>query len=187
VRALVSRRGLTLVEVLVALAIGTLVVGLASATSLSSRRMNAVIDARAIAGQRSTAVPQLVGGALALAGRGIDGCGLQILDGGRRVRVRGVDLGDTVPSTVEVFAGLDGGGRPALYHRTLPYVRQPWLEDVVGFEVVAARDGEGLWREVTHDATTRWTTLRVTLSWSDNDVRTYERPLPHAPCAEVLP
>jgi hypothetical protein len=26
--------------------------------------------------------------------------------------------------------------------------------------------------------------LRVTLSWTDNDVRTYELPLPHAPCAE---
>jgi prepilin-type N-terminal cleavage/methylation domain-containing protein len=187
VRAVVSRRGLTLVEVLVALAIGSLVVALASATSLSSRRMNAVLDARAVAGQRATAIPQLVGGALALAGRGIDGCGLQVLDDGRRVRVRGVDLGDLVPSTIDVFAGLDGGGRPALYHRTLPHVRQPWLEDVVGFEVGAARDVDGTWRDVLHDASTRWTTLRVTLSWRDNDVRTYEHVLPHAPCAESLP
>jgi prepilin-type N-terminal cleavage/methylation domain-containing protein len=187
VRALVSRRGLTLVEVLVALAIGSLVITLASATSLSSRRMNVVLDARAVAGQRSTAVPQLVGGALALAGRGMDGCGLQLLDEGRRVRVRGVDIGDALPSTIEVFAGLDGGGRPALYHRTLPYARQPWLEDVVGFEVVAAQDEHGAWREVVHDTTTRWTALRMTVSWTDNDVRTYERPLPHSPCAEIMP
>jgi prepilin-type N-terminal cleavage/methylation domain-containing protein len=181
------RRGLTLVEVLVALAIGSLVVTLASATSFSSRKMNAVLDARAVAGQRTTAVPQLLGGALALAGRGIDGCGLELLDDGRRVRVRGVDLGDALPSTVEVFAGVDGGGRPALYHRSLPYVRQPWLEDVVGFEVVAGRDRDGSWRELAHDGATRWTALRVTLSWSDDDVRTYERTLPHAPCAEAVP
>jgi prepilin-type N-terminal cleavage/methylation domain-containing protein len=187
VRSVVSGRGLTLVEVLVALALGSLVIALASASSVSSRRMNAVLDARAVAGQRSTAVPQLVGGALALAGRGVDGCGLQVLDGGRRVRLRGVDLGDALPSTIEVFAGLDGGGRPALYHRTLPYVRQPWLEDVVSFEVVAAKDEDGVWRSLVHDASTRWTALRVTLSWTDNDVLTCERPLPHAPCAEVLP
>jgi prepilin-type N-terminal cleavage/methylation domain-containing protein len=181
-----SSRGLTLVEVLVALAIGSLVITLASATSVSSRRMHAVLDARAIAGQRATAIPQLVGGALALSGRGLDGCGLQVLDGGRRVRVRGVDIGDTAPSTVEVFAGLDGGGRPALYHRTLPYVRQPWLEDVVAFEVTEARDEAGSWGTVAHDASTRWTALRVTLSWTDNDVRSYELRLPHAPCAEPL-
>jgi prepilin-type N-terminal cleavage/methylation domain-containing protein len=182
----VNRRGLTLVEVLVAVAIGSLVIALAAATSLSSRRMHAVLDARAVAGQRTTAVPQLVGGALLLAGRGIDGCGLQVLDAGRRVRVRGVDRGDSTPSTVEVFAGLDGGGRPALYHRTLPYVRQPWLEDVVGFEVNEARNETGSWSAVDHDAVTRWTALRVTLSWRDNDVRTYELRLPHAPCAEPL-
>jgi prepilin-type N-terminal cleavage/methylation domain-containing protein len=148
VRAVVSRRGLTLVEVLVALAIGSLVVALASATSLSSRRMNAVLDARAVAGQRATAIPQLVGGALAL-GRPrhrrlwVAGARRWPARAGPRRRPR-----RPVPSTIEVFAGLDGGGRPALYHRTLPHVRQPWLEDVVGFEVVAARDEVGTWRDV---------------------------------------
>jgi prepilin-type N-terminal cleavage/methylation domain-containing protein len=185
--AVVRRRGLTLVEVLIALAIGSMVITLASATSLSSRRMNAVIDTRATAGQRTTAVPQLVGNALALAGRGIDGCGLQLLDDGRRVRVRGVDFGEGTPRTIEVFAGLDGGGRPALYHRTLPYVRQPWLEDVTAFEVPSAQNEHGAWRAIDHDASTRWSTLMVTMAWTDNDVRTYELPLPHAPCAEALP
>jgi hypothetical protein len=183
----VSRSGLTLAEVLVALAIGILVLSLAIATSLSSRRMNAALDARAIAGQRSVAVPQLVGGALALAGRGMEDCGLQLLDGGRLVRVRGVDFGDSVTRTVEVFAALDGGGRPALYLRTLPHVRQPWLEDVVAFEVREARDGGGSWSAVAHDGATRWTALRVTVSWADNDVRAFELRLPHAPCAEPLP
>ena len=180
-------RGLTLVEVLVALAIGSLVLSLAAATSQSSRRLNGVIDARAIAGQRATAVPLLVGGVLALAGRGLDGCGLHVADGGGRVRVLGVDLGNTAPDTVEVFAGLDGGGRPALYHRTVPYARQPWLEDVTGFRVLAARDEDGEWRTIEHDAVTRWTALRFELSWTDGDVRTYETRVPHAPCAEPLP
>ena len=182
-----SRRGLTLVEVLVALAIGLLVLSLAAATSQSSRRVYAAIDARATVGQRVTAVPLLVGGALALAGRGLDGCGLHVADGGLRARAYGVDRDGGQPETVEVFAGLDGGGRPALYHRTLPHARQPWLEDVTGFRVLAGRDEEGAWRPLEHDAVTRWTGLRAELSWADGDVRTYEVGLPHAPCAEPLP
>lgn len=181
-----SRRGLTLAEVLVALAIGSLVLALAAATSQSGRRLSATVAARAMAGQRATAVPLLVGRALSLAGRGLDGCGLQMADGGQRTRVRGVDLGDETPETVEIFAGLDGGGRSALYHRTVPHARQPWLEDVTGFRVLAARDEGGTWRTIEHDAVTRWAALRVELSWTDGDARTYELRLPHAPCAEPL-
>lgn len=177
-------QGLTLVEVLVALAIGALVLALAAATVHSSRRLSAVLEARAVAGQRRTAVPLLVGGALARAGRGLEGCGLQVADEGARARVLGVDLGDAAPETVEVFAGLDGGGRPALYLRTLPHARQPWLEDVTGFRVLAGRDEVGAWRVVEHDAVARWTALRIELTWADGDQRTYEVRLPHAPCAE---
>lgn len=169
------------------MAVGAVVVGLALSTGTSTRRLASVLDARAIAGQRRSAVPQLVGGALALAGRGAEACGVQVADGGRRVRVRGIEAGDDVPRTREVFAGLDGGGRPALYLRTLPHVRQPWLEDVTGFEVLAARDEAGTWRTLEHDATTRWSGLRVSLTWRDGDARTYDLVLPHAPCAEPLP
>jgi prepilin-type N-terminal cleavage/methylation domain-containing protein len=181
------RRGLTLVELLIALAIGSLVLSLAAATGRSSRRLGAAIDARAIAGQRATAVPQLVGGALGLAGRGLDGCGLEVTDGGGRARLLGVDVGGAAPETVEVFAGLDGGGRPALYLRTVPHARQPWLEDVTGFRVLAGRDADRGWRPIEHDAVTRWIGLRVELLWADGDVRTYDLGLPHAPCAESLP
>ena len=180
------RGGLTLVEVLVALAVGILVVGVAAMTGTATRRVNAALDARATAGQRATAVPLLIGGALALAGRGVDACALHVTEAGHRARFLGIDLGATEPKTVEVFAGLDGGGRPALYYRTLPFIRQPWLEDVTGFVVLAARDHVGVWRDVEHDGTTRWTALRLTLAWRDGDVRTYEVPLPHAPCAEPL-
>lgn len=181
-----SRRGLTLIEVLVALAIGALVLSLAAATSQSSRRLGAAIDARALEGRRATAVPLLLGRALALAGRGLDGCGLHVADGGLRARVHGIDLGDEQPETVEIFAGLDGGGRPALYHRSVPHARQPWLEDVTGFRVLTARDEEGTWRAIEHGAGLRWTAVRVELTWTDGDARTYELRLPHAPCAEPL-
>lgn len=179
-------RGLTLVEVLVALAIGALVLTLAASSAQSSRRLGAALDGMAVAGQRRTAVPLLVGGALARAGRGLEGCGLQVADGGARARIIGVGPGDAVPETVELFAGLDGGGRPALYHRTLPHARQPWLEDVTEFRVLAGRAGDGDWRPVAHDAVTRWTALRVELAWTDGDLRAYEVRLPHAPCAEPL-
>ena len=178
------RRGLTLVEVLVALAVGSLVLSLAAATAQSSRRLSGVIDARAIAGQRKTAVPLLIGGALARAGRGLDGCGLHVAQGGERARVHGIALGDTEPETVEVFAALDGGGRPALYHRTVPHSRQPWLENVTGFRALVGRDEDGSWRAIDHDSVTRWTALRIELAWTDGDVRTYVLRLPHAPCAE---
>ncbi len=181
-----TRRGLTLVELLVALAIGSLVLTLAAAASESSRRLSSAIDARATAGQRTTAVPLLVGGAVALAGRGLDGCGLEVTDGGMRVRVLGVGVGDSDPETVEVFAGLDGGRRPALYLRTVPHARQPWLEDVTVFRVLGGRDDAGTWRAIEHDAVTRWTAIRVELGWTDGDVRAYELRLPHAPCAEPL-
>lgn len=181
------RAGVTLVEVLVSLAIGTMVVGMALSTGTSTRRFASVLDAAATAGQRRAAVPQLVGGALALAGRDGEACGLEVVDAGRRARVRGSEAGDDAPRTREVFAGLDGGGRPALYLRTLPHARQPWLEDVTDFEVLAARDEAGAWRTLAHDGVTRWSRLRVSLTWRDGDVRTYDLVLPHAPCAEALP
>jgi prepilin-type N-terminal cleavage/methylation domain-containing protein len=180
-------RGFTLVEMLVALAVGSLVLSMAFATIVSSRRFNTVLDARATVGQRDTAIPRLLADVLGLAGRAREGCGLHVAPGGLHVAVVGTDVGDTAATTVSIFAGRDGGGRPALYHRTLPYPRQPWLEDVVEFRVVDARDDAGVWRPLIHDATTRWGALRVTLLWTDHDVRTYELPLPHAPCAEALP
>jgi len=183
----VSRAGITLVELLVALTIGALVLTLAGATAAATRRLAAVVDQRSLEGQRTTAVPALVGAAVGRAGRGIDGCGLRLAEGGRRVTLLGVDSGDTAPSTVELFAGLDGGGRSALYLRTLPHARQPWLEGVTGFTVIAGRDAAGVWRDLVDGAAARWTGLRVTLAWGDGDVRLFDLALPHAPCLEPGP
>lgn len=181
-------RGFTLVEALVALLLGVLVVAVAASGSLSAQRLTTVLEARGTASQRTTAVPALIGGALALAGRGLEVCGIQVDDGGARLRIHGIDIGDAQASTLEIFAGLDGGGRPALYRHTPPFVRQPWLEDVVTFAVPLGRDLDGGgWRDLDQDGRTRWTALRVELAWSDGDRRSYDLPLPQLPCAGALP
>ena len=178
-----TRRAFTLVEVLVALAIGSLVLGLVAGTSLATRRVRAVLDARATATARTTAVPQLLAWAIGRTGRGVDGCAATVASDGRGWRGTAVDPGDGSATRVEVLAGVDGAGRRALYHRTLPWARQPWLEDVVAFAVVAGREADGGWRAWTPDGATRWSSVRVALSWIDGDVRTYEVALPHRPCA----
>jgi prepilin-type N-terminal cleavage/methylation domain-containing protein len=180
---MIRQRGFTLIEVLIALAIGTLVFGIAAATTASAGRVNAVLEERTTAMSRTTAVPQLLIGAIGRAGRGIDGCGLEVLDAGRLARTTAIEVGDEIASIVDVLAGVDGAGRAALYHRTSPYPRQPWLEDVTAFNVVEARDQMGEWGALLPDDTTRWTGLRVEVAWLDGDVRTYDVPLPHAPCA----
>ena len=178
-----TRRAFTVVEVLVALAIGSLVLGLAASTGLAARRVGAVLDERAAATARTTAVPQLLAWAIGRTGRGTDGCTATVAADGRLWRGTAVDLGDAVPTTVEVLAGVDGAGRAALYHRTLPWARQPWLEDVAAFAVLEGRVADGGWRAWAADGATRWDGVRVALTWIDGEVRTYEVPLPHRPCA----
>ena len=177
------RRGFTLVEVLVALAIGSLVLGLAASASVATRRVQAVLEDRATASARTTAVPQLLAWAIGRTGRGIDGCAAALANGGRLWRGAAVDHGDVAATTVEVLAGVDGAGRPALYHRTLPWARQPWLEEVSTFSVLEARDDHGTWRPWVADGVTRWTAVRTELAWTDGDARRYEVALPHRPCA----
>lgn len=178
-----TRGAFTLVEVLVALTIGSLVLGLAMATGVATRRVQATLDARATDAERTTAVPQLLSWAIGRAGRGVEGCAASVAGDHALWRGTGVEPGEPVATTVEVLAGRDGGGRPALYHRTLPWPRQPWVPDVVGFAVLEARDADGAWRPWVSDGVTRWTAVRVALSWTDGDARTYEVALPHAPCA----
>lgn len=178
-----TRSGFTLVEVLVALAIGSLVLGLAASASVATRRVQAVLDARATATARATAVPQLLAWAIGRTGRGVDGCAAAVANGGALWRGAAVDPGDAAATTVEVLAGVDGGGRPALYHRTLPWARQPWLEDVTAFRLLEGRDTDGAWRAWTAEGATRWSAVRAELTWTDGDVRAYEVALPHQPCA----
>lgn len=178
-----TRRGFTLVEVLVALAIGSLVLGLAASINVATLRLRALVDARATATARATAVPQLLSTAIGRTGRGVDGCAAAVANGGALWRGAAVEPGDAVATTVEVGAGVDASGRHALYHRTLPWARQPWLEDVTTFVVVEGRDAGGAWRAWTADGATRWSAVRMELHWTDGDVRTYDVALPHRPCA----
>lgn len=177
------RRAFTLVEVLVALAIGSLVLGLAASTNAAARRVRTVLDARATATVRTTAVPQLLASAIGRTGRGIDGCSAAVAADGRRWLGTAIDRGDAAPTTVEVLAGVDARGRAALYHRTQPWARQPWLEDVSAFAVLEGRDADGVWAPWVPDGASRWAAVRVELSWTDGDVRSYEVALPHRPCA----
>lgn len=182
-----SSRGLTLVEVLVALAIGAVVLTAASGSLVSTARFSAAVEARGVDAQRRTAVPLLLRALMGSAGRGRDGCGLEVAEGGRRLRLAGRPQGEASVVTTELFSGLDGGGRPALYHRTVPHARQPILEEVSAFAVVAGRDQGGAWRAVDHDGATRWTALELELLWTDGDRRRYVVDLVHGACAEVMP
>ncbi len=182
-----TARGFTLVELLVAFALGAVILAAASGSLVSTARISAAVEARGVEAQRRVAVPLLLRSLVGVAGRGSDGCGLEVADGGRRLRLTGVPPGETGVATTEVFSGLDGGGRPALYHRNLPHVRQPYLEDVTGFLVLAGRDLDGRWRAIEHDGTSRWTGLELELAWTDADRRSYVIDLVHAVCAEVMP
>lgn len=178
-----TRTAFTLIEVLVALVLTSLVLGLAMGTGIAVRRTQGALDLRADDTARTTAVPRMLAWAVGRTGRGVAACSVDVTVSGATWRGTAVDFGATVATTVEVLAGRDGAGRPALFHRTMPWVRQPWMEDVVSFTVLDARDDTGAWRRLAPDGTTRWRAVRIELTWSDGDVRVFDVALPHAPCA----
>lgn len=173
-----SRGGVTLVEVLVALLLAgvvfALVAGVFGATGRFARSAQGTGEALSL----RVAVPTLLQQALEVAGRGVgEGCALALEAGGGRLALRHVLAGGT-PVVDEVFAGLDGGGRPALYLRRVPHARQPWLEEVTGFRVLDVEDdGDGrvgaVRVELEHPALERALEVHV--------------PLPHRPCLEAGP
>lgn len=173
-----GRHGLSLVEVLVALALSGLVLTLVASGFASSARLTRAALSQGDALSVRLALPALLQQTLEVAGRGVaDVCALAIDAPGRRLTITHVLAGGT-PAADEVFAALDGGGRPALYLRRLPHPRQPWLEGVKAFEVTTIEsdtDGrvEALRLEVVHTALAE--ALEVTIS------------LPHRPCLEVSP
>ena len=128
-------RGVSLVELLVALAVGALVLGCLVATTAvtsgAARGATHTLDAAAV----RAALPALLQDVVETAGRGMPtACGLTAASGSSRLDVRRA-LTDGSIVVVEVFAGLDGGGRPTLYLRRVPHARQPWVEDVTAFTV----------------------------------------------------
>lgn len=178
--ALIPRRsGLTLVELLVALAIGSIVLSTVAGMLTASSRAAQHATVRADAYIVGSSLPMLVTEVVEKAGRGLDAaCGLVAVVGGTQVTVRGA-LRDGTVIEEEVFAALDGAGRPALYLRRVPHARQPWVEDVTGFTVGDI--------QLTSSALPEVRVISVVLSIvheSLEEALAIDVTLPHRPCVE---
>ena len=135
-------RGFTLVEVLIALAmLGVLLVVLAALVS-GSVRTSAMLTDRSANQEVRIAVPAIVAELVAAAGAGIGApaCAVEVAADARTLVITRVAPDGSI-RVEEVFAAIDGGGRPALFLRHRPHARQPWLEDVTTFEVVGVVRG----------------------------------------------
>ena len=170
--------GLTLVEVLIALALAALVFTLVAGSVASTSRFARAALERGDALTVRLAVPTMVRQAIEVAGRDLgEACGLRVDAGGQRVAVTFRHRDGSI-LVDEVFAGLDGGGRPALYLRRVPHARQPWIEDVTGFTV----------EDLHHDADGRAAALDVRLEHRALDAPlAVHVALPHRPCLEETP
>ena len=172
------RSGFTLVEVLVALALSAMVFGLVATGFVSAARFSRVSLASGDALTVRSALPTMLRQTIEVTGRGVsEGCALSIDASGRHVSVTFATPGD-IAVVDEVFAALDGGGRPALYLRRAPHVRQPWIEGVTSFRVLDVEVGDdhratAILAAIEHRALHQPLTVRVAL--------------PHRPCLEALP
>lgn len=117
--------GVTLVELLIAVAVGSVVVGLLIVWNIGSLRLVQAVGGRADAISTRTALETMLTTEVAAAGRSVgEGmCGLGVRDGGRQIVVRTGSGADMV--TDLLFATVDTGGRPALFIRRIPHPRQP--------------------------------------------------------------
>ncbi|MBA2667358.1 MAG: prepilin-type N-terminal cleavage/methylation domain-containing protein [Trueperaceae bacterium] len=131
-------RGLTLVEILVALAISAIImfmlIAIVGSTGAAGRAAESRIDRAALEhGARLVFETDIV---RAGAGLATEECGLAARPGDPYVNAwwRSAE-GDL--HRVRFAAGVDGAGRPALYRRHQSFARQPWIEDVTAFRVLA--------------------------------------------------
>lgn len=172
------RAGVTLVELLVALALTGFVLSLMAAAFGSTARFARAAMAAGEERSLRLALPTLLQQAIEVAGRGVsEGCALSAHAGAGLLALRHTTAGGALVAD-EVFAAVDGGGRPALYLRRLPHPRQPWLEDVTGFRVLAVEGDESgrvaaVLLELQHPAFEHPLEVHV--------------PLPHRPCLEAAP
>lgn len=179
----VSRRlGLSLVELLVALAVGSLVVAGLAATSAAGVGAGRGASVAADAATLRHALPALVGEVVEKAGGGMRAaCGLMVAEGASLMTVRRAASDGTVVEEA-VFAAIDAAGRPALYLRRLPHARQPWVEDVIAFRVERVDPAS------EPGATDRAERVSLLVEHAALDVPVrFDVPLPHRPCVEAPP
>ncbi|TVR91678.1 MAG: prepilin-type N-terminal cleavage/methylation domain-containing protein [Trueperaceae bacterium] len=182
-RRLRRELGVSLIELLIALAVGAMVLGgLATSIAVTGRAARGATQAADAATVRA-ALPALLREVVEATGRGMpDACGLDASAGASRLVVRRA-LGDGSVVVDEVFAGLDGGGRPALYLRRVPHARQPWVEDVTAFVVERVDLAPGT-------ALDEARVERVVVGVSHHSLDAplvVEIGLPHRPCLVALP
>ena len=168
-----ASRGFTLVEVLVALALSGAVFAVLTSGFASTTRFTTAALAATDELSVRLALPEMLRQAVEMAGRGVtDSCALTLpVSGERLVLTHAQEDGQRVVD--EVFAALDGGGRPALYLRRVPHPRQPWIEEVTSFRVVGHKFDDG----------GRVESVRVALTHRAlDDPLELHIALPHRPC-----
>ena len=146
-----SRRGLTLIEALLAAAIGAAVLTLAALAFGATGRIGSEIGSGSADAQRRTLAVALLRHEIESAGRGEPSGGLEFeLDpsgeGGDRIRVRYLaeaDRAEPVRIDAVFDARQDGRGRWNLYRTPVGSVRQPWLLGVAGLHLVEGRRADG--------------------------------------------
>lgn len=147
------RSGFTLLEVLVALALATVVAASLGAMLRATGRVSERLDALTQVDQLRQLAGALLRGEIERAGRGGEEQGGRLalyLDptngGGDVIEVAYLAEADRVEPTLldaAFFAARDSRGRPNLYRQPPGSVRQPWLLGVVGVHVVAGRNANG--------------------------------------------
>lgn len=143
--------GFTLVELMVALAVAALLVGLLGSTLAGGASVAGNVGRASEAAQLRILAAGLLRAEVELAGRGSATSGLALeLDpageGGDRIVVRYLaDAYRAEPLLVEAtfFAAVDGRGRASLYRQPDDGVRQPWLLGVTGVHVRGGRGPDG--------------------------------------------
>jgi prepilin-type N-terminal cleavage/methylation domain-containing protein len=151
-----SRRaltGFTLLEVLVALALATLLATALAWSVQATTRVAGDVAATTDAAQQRALAASLLRGEIERAGRGgpeHDGRLAIRRDpgggGGDALEVGYLAEADRAEATVlraSFFAGRDAADRPNLYRQSPGAVRQPWLLGVTGVHVVGGRDDAG--------------------------------------------
>jgi type II secretory pathway pseudopilin PulG len=170
-----QRAGLTLVETLLALAVALLTLTALAALVRMHVLTSGTLEDRAESAYAQHGLRLAVEGEVATAGAwlGEGECGVARRDAGHALEFarRG---GDGSLTLITLAAGRDALALPALYRRLHPHPRQPWIEDVTSFSVVALEPVPG--------APQRVAAVHLDLRHARAGAVRWRVPLPHEPC-----